>query len=70
MSMSETRKTVTDHRGTVHRIEDVEAGLVTEFMSPGKLYRLNVDGSWSPSVPEGHPEHGKKYWVVNQRPGT
>lgn len=57
------RRTVIDHRGIEHPIEDVEAGRVLEFMAPGKLFKLNVDGSWSPSVPEGDPEYGKRYRV-------
>ena len=50
-------------------IEDVEAGRVTQFFEPGKLFKLNTDGTYSPSVPEGDPEYGKRYRVKPKEAG-
>ena len=63
--MSDAR-TVTDRHGDEWQVEDVEAGRVLDFLQDGKLFKLNVDGTYSPSVPDGAPGYGERYRVVRK----
>ena len=65
--MSDARM-VTDRHGDEWPVEDVKAGRVLDFLQDGKLFKLNVDGTYSPSVPEGAPGYGERYRVGRKEP--
>ena len=62
-------KTVRDRHGNEHPVEDVERGMVLDFLKDGQLFKLNVDGTYSPSVPESDPRYGERYRVVMKEAG-